>query len=312
MKSMFSREEESAWWALTQDKEGYSFYHLYTKPTENGILITDRNDLSMAKTYMALAAADTGVTILVYAVMSNHFHWIVRGSAAAITRFFERFRYLMDVYFSRHGKGKRIRNITSGMTAISSLKQFRDEAAYVLRNPFVVRSDINILCNEWTSGFLYFNPYLNRLLSQSANSLTKIEKRNLLKSSTLTIPGKLTFLGDTVNPASFVDYKTVESLFWNARKLTTWLLRNVEAQIETALKYDEAPNLPDEELGPILWRFCIDRFGKKSFRALRPDQQLEAFKEIKYKYSSSNSQLSRITGIPVREIDSLFPRCFGQ
>lgn len=307
MNKLFSREEESAWWTLKQTSDGSSLYHLYTKPTENVIIITNKSDLCLAITYMALAASETGITIFAYAVMNNHFHWIVRGSSSSITHFFDRFKHLMDTYLSRHGMGGVIRNITADKTEITSLKQFRDEVAYVLRNPFVVRNDIHLLANQWTSGFLYFNPYVAMLPSKKANSLTKMEKRSLLKSSTLSIPENLTVLGGTVNPASFVDYKTVEVLFSSARKFTSWLLRNVEAQVETALKYGESPNLPDEELGLVLWRFCMDRFGQKNFRDLIPPQKLEVYKECKYKYSASNAQLARLTGTPLREIDALFP-----
>lgn len=308
MNRLFSREEESAWWTLKQTSDGTSFYHLYTKPTENAVIITNKSDLCLAITYMALAAVEAGITILGYAVMNNHFHWIVRGASSAVDRFFNRFKQLMDVYLCRHGRGSVIRSVTADRTEITSLKQFRDELAYVLRNPFVVRNDINILSNEWTSGFLYFNPFAAMLPFRKACSLTKMEKRRLLKSSTLSIPGSLTVLGGTVNPASFVDYKTVEALFSNARKFTAWLLRNVEAQVETALRYDESPNLPDEELGPVLWRLCMDRFGQKNFRSLIPSQKLEVYKECKYKYYASNAQLARITGTPLREIDALFPK----
>lgn len=307
MNRLFSREEESAWWTLKRTSDGSSFYHLYTKPTEDVIIITNKSDLCLAITYMALAASEAGVTILAYAVMNNHFHWIVRGTSSAVARFFERFRQLMDIYLSRHGRGAVIRNITAETAEITSLKQFRDEVAYVLRNPFVVRNDINILANEWTSGFLYFNPFVAMLPSKMASSLTKMEKRGILKSSTLSIPEDLTVFGSMVNPASFVYYKTVEALFSSARKFTAWLLRNVEAQVETALKYGESPNLPDEELGPVLWRFCNDRFGQKRFRDLDPSQKLEVYKEGKYKYSASNAQLARLTGTPLREIDALFP-----
>lgn len=256
MARLFTRDEESVWWDQLRSRPGKSFFHLYTKPPENGIIISDGESLNLAISYMAIAAEEASVDILAYAVMSNHFHWLIRGNEADIPGFFNRFRRLMDVYLTRHGKGISIRSLSADMKGITSLKQFRDEVSYILRNPYIVRSDIHIMINPWTSAFLYFNPTVPLLQSTAAGRLTKTERRRLLKSSHLRLPAECSILDGKINPASFVDYRTVEALFGTARKYSLWLLKNVEAQIEVALRYGENVNLPDEELAPLIWKYC--------------------------------------------------------
>ena len=307
MARLFTKEEESAWWNQIRNHPGMSLYHVYTKPPENGIVIADRESLDVTISYMALAAKETSVAILAYAVMSNHFHWLIRGKEISISLFFRRFRRLLDVYLSRHGKGKTIRLLFVDQKEITSLKQFRDEVAYILRNPYVARSDVNIMSNPWTSSFLYFNPLLPLLPAVPASQLTKTQKRRLLFSSTLMLPKSFVVSDGKVAPLSFVDYRTVEALFHNARKFTVWLLKNVEAQVEIATQYGEPAKLPDEELSPIIWKYCKDRFGSSETRFLQPTQIQDLLREFKFNYNASNAQMARLTDIPLKTIDALFP-----
>ncbi len=307
MSRLYSKEEEKLWWDQVRSHPGKKLWHLYTKPPENGIIISDRESLDMAVTYMAIAAKETGMSILAYSVMSNHFHWMIRSPEQSASIFFKRFQHLMDVYLSRHGKGKTIRQLSVDMKEITSLKQFRDEMAYILRNPYVVRSDVNIMCTPWTSSFLYFNPLVPLLPATPGNELTKNEKRRLLKSSTLILPSGICFINGRIHPGCFVDYKTVETLFVNARKYVQWLLKNVESQVEVSQRYGENVNLPDEELSLLVWKFCKDHFGSPDTRNLQAEQIRDLLREFKYNYHTSNAQMARLTEIPLKTIESFFP-----
>lgn len=307
MGRLYTKDEERIWWDQVRSHPGASFWHLYTKPPENGLIISDEESLNVAVSYMAIAAKETDVTILAYAIMSNHFHWLIRSAERSALIFFKRFQHLMDVYLSRHGKGKTIRMLSVDKKEITSLRQFRDEVAYILRNPYAVRSDINIMSNSWTSSFLYFNPIVSLLPSTPGEQLSKREKRSLLKSSSLTIPSGASAFNGKIYPASFVDFKTVELLFTNARKYTQWLLKNVESQVEVSLRYGEDVNIPDEELSPIVWKYCKDHFGNTDTRSLQAQQMTDLLREFKYNYHTSNAQLARLTDIPLKTIDSFFP-----
>lgn len=283
------------------------FFHLYTSPVEDVVLI--RNDVSrgIAISYMAIAAREAGVKIDAYAIMSNHFHFILQGTRDKILAFYHLFRHLLDVYLARSEKIRVFKNVEPGLTEITSLKQYRDEVAYVLRNPFVVRTDVNILANEMTSAHLYYSPYRSSN-GLKAKDLTVQQKRALLKSGALSLPEEWYIADHHVDPVSFVDYPMVESLFAHARQFVYSLLKNVEAQIEIAISHGETPVIPDEELLKKAFSICHNRFRQKGPGALTLLQKKELAVELHKDYYASAAQLARVTGLTAKELEPMFPK----
>ena len=55
------------------------FYHLSTKPLEDGLIFECEEERKVAINMMAILAKETHVDILAFAIMSNHFHFIIQG-----------------------------------------------------------------------------------------------------------------------------------------------------------------------------------------------------------------------------------------
>ena len=302
---------QSEWMAEREREERFRetgpYYHVYTKAVEDQVLISPGETLDVAILYMAIAAREAGVTVLVYAVMSNHFHWILRGSRGKCQEFFEQFRHLLDIYLARHSKINIVKSIQAGYTEITTPKQFRDETAYVLRNPFVVRTDIHPFFNPWTSAHLYFAPCPVNPAGIPAGKLSFRTKRGFTKSNTLLLSDEWQIVGSQIDPSSFVDYKTVESFFSHARQFAYALFKNTERQVEIAMNYGEAPVIPDEEMLPIVFLICKKRFGANGTRQMTDNQKKELAVTLRQEYGCSRSQLSRMTGLPTATVEVMFP-----
>lgn len=298
--------QQLEWDADRLFQSGGRFTHLHTPALETDTIFQSPEDYHVAIGYMAMAAAETQIEVLAYALMSNHFHFILRGDDAR--RFFESFLRRLSLYLSRHGRpGGLLKTMRCEITEITTLRQFRNEVAYVIRNPFVVRDDVHLFANLQTSGFLYFNPLLPFFSVQPIDGMTVRQKQAITKSKDTSLPKGSTLLGPIVNPASFVNYKLVESLFVSARQFIHWTLKNVEAQVETALRMGEQPNLSDEELLSVVFKLCRSHFACTKPSELGSQQQASLMKKLKYDYSASNGQIARVLNTPVRIIDSMFP-----
>lgn len=99
------------------------------------------------------------------------------------------------------------------------------------------------------------------------------------------------------------------SFYDNARQFIYSVLKNVEAQVETALKYGDDPALNDEEMWPIVIGLCREKFkaDKPSLLSIESKKQLAV--QLKNRYRSSNKQLARVLKLPLSEVDALFPLC---
>jgi REP element-mobilizing transposase RayT len=80
------------------------FYHLSTKPLENELIFRDDEERKVAMNLIALTARELRVDILAFALMNNHFHFIIKGKLVDGVAFFRRLRKRLSNYFARLGR----------------------------------------------------------------------------------------------------------------------------------------------------------------------------------------------------------------
>ena len=284
-------------------------FHLYTSPLESDFFFQNDQERGLALNLMAIAKMASDCKLLAYSIMTNHFHFILSGQEEEVLSFFERYKLLLDNYFSRHGKPGIMRSVKAGITAINDLRQLRTEIAYVIRNAFVARPEVNVFADPWSSGFLYFNPILVKD-GVSASSLKGRSLREFTCSRTITeVDARIYVKDGFAQPWSFVDYEYAMSFYDNARQFVFSVLRSVEAQVETSLKYGDDPAVCDEELLPLVMDLSRKTFQEAGVFQLNARQKKELAVLVKNKYHSSNKQLARVIKIPLSEVDAMFPLC---
>ena len=253
------------------------------------------------------AKSFTHCTILAFAVMSNHLHFIIEGTEKECLYFFNLLIEKINDFFKYHGRAGMLDNIEPGCTAITSVDQLRNEIAYVIRNPFVARSDVNLFACPMTSGHLYFNPLL-RKDGVPANTLKGRALRDFTRTrKDIALSGDVYVLDGVAQAWSFVNYKRAMSFFDNAQQFIMCALKNVEAQVEVALRCNESVVLNDQELFSVTIKLARELFGCEKLSDLpRRDKSLLAL-ELKKRYRISNAQIARITNLPRIDVDAMFP-----
>lgn len=288
-------------------RESGPMYHLYTFPLETESFYQDSKDRVTVLNLLAICIMDSDCKLLAFSLMSNHFHFIIAGEQARILAFFERFKRLLQNYYRYHGRKVNLGKMTAGLTLIESLRQFQNELAYVIRNSFVVNSEVNVFADLWSSGYLYFNPFLSQE-GVPGDQLTVREARTFAQSRSCdSIDSRIYVKDGKAQPWSFVDYKRVMSFYTSARQYVLGVVKQVEAQVETSVRYGERPQLADEELFPIMFRLCREQFKADKPALLEMPDRKRLAVLLKNNYYASNGQLSRLTGLPLSEVNQLFP-----
>ena len=302
-------ERQIEWMQEQLFRESGPFYHLSTKPLEDGLIFECDEERRIAFNLMAVTAKEFHIDILAFALMSNHFHFIIRGELVDGLAFFHRLKKRLSNYFARRGRPGILNavNVDPDTPVISSLTQFRNEIAYVIRNPYVARTDVNPFAYPWCSGFLYFNPLLGSLSSKSVNELSYKEKRSMTRMTNPILDSQFRVREGMIAAESFVNYKLVEQLFPSARKFTWWVLKNVEAQVETSVRMGEKPNLNDDELFVTAQQLSRSEYGRDSVKELSLLQRKELGILLKNKWGASNGQVARIAQLDPRAVDAMFP-----
>ena len=290
-------------------RESGPFYHLNTNPLESGVIFQDDEERRIAMNWIAILSKEFNIEVLAYALMSNHFHFIIKGKLVDGLTFFRMLKKRLSTFFSRKGRPGVMDNVDvdPNTPSISSLKQFRNEIAYVIRNPYVARTDVNPFAWPWCSGYLYFNPFLSFLDSKPVEAMTFREKREITRSSDVNLDSSFRVRKGMITPESFVNYKLVEQLFPHAQKFAWWVIKNVEAQVETAERLGEKVFLNDDELFVTAQQLARSRFGCDGVKQLPIQQRKELAVMLKNKWSTSNAQVARMSQLDPSIVDAMFP-----
>ena len=284
------------------------FAHYCSPPLQDALLYENEKELGVIMNFIAIALMFApNCRLLAFAVMSNHLHFILEGEPEWCEVFIGKLIEFLDNYFRYNGKSDLCGKIRFTPTVISSLKQLKDEIAYVIRNPCVVRNDVNVFACPSTSGYLYFNPMLRKEGIYASELKGRVLRDFLHTRKGVVLTDRFRVLDGVAQPWSFVDYERAMSFFSSAREFVTWTLKNIEGQVEIALKLGETPSLSDQELLSVAFKLCKQRFASVPPSKLEENDKVKLALALKNEYYASNGQISRTIGLSPRVVNSMFP-----
>ena len=287
--------------------EGGPFYHLCTPPLEK-VLLQSTVEMDMALNFLAIAALASGIRLLAFALMSNHFHFVVEGEEGEAHSFYRNFRGRVAQCLARAGRFKDVMAAEEKLIPIESLKQLRDEIAYVIRNPFVSQKDVHLFSYRWCSGYMYFNG-LQGIIQEGTRvcDWPLARRRAFNRRRDGSVDSRIRAVDGVALPGCFTDYRRAMSFFENARQFVLWTMKNVESQVAIAKRVGETIQLDDMELTQEIFRICRERFRASSPKDLSQENRVGLIKTLKYDYDASNRQIARCMGVSVGQVDAIFP-----
>ena len=288
--------------------EGGSFFHLCTKPIEIDILFRTPEELNEALNMVAMAVFAANCRLLAFAIMSNHLHFVIEGSRSTCEAFFCHFHALLSKFLSRTGRFDLANKCAPNYVPINNLKQLKDEIAYVVRNPYVASSNVNMFAYKWCSGYMYFNGMLafmekgERLSEQSLKV-----RRSFTHTRGGDVDPRLMVANGTALPSCFVDYRRAEGFYENARDFLYCLMKNVESQVAIAKRTGDTFFLDDNEMWELSRKLCRESFKVQNPLSLKEEERVTLARTMKFEYGASNKQLARCIGMTRARIDEIFP-----
>ena len=97
-------EKQKEWMLEQLFNETGPYYHLHTKPLEQGLIFQDDEERKAAINFIGIIAKEIHIDILAYALMSNHFHFIFRGEKVDCLEFFRRLKKRLSYFLARKGR----------------------------------------------------------------------------------------------------------------------------------------------------------------------------------------------------------------
>ena len=282
------------------------FWHLCTPGQFTELLFETIDDYRFIMNTIAIVAAVSKVKIITFEVMSNHLHFIIKGSEADCIIFFESIKKRLKRYYSSLGRYVGLSRFNCTPIPITDLRALRIEICYVNRNGYVANNCHTPYSYPWGSGDLYWGKNLDTLSFTKYKDLPDLKKRMICKGRAASLPDYYIVSEDIILPTCYCSINTGMAMFRDAHHYFSLLSKNYEAYSEVAKRLGDAVVLPDEEMFAVL-----SLLSKKNYGGLRPtmlpvEDKIALAKTLRSNYNASQGQIQRMLRLDRALIAELF------
>ncbi|MBR0109925.1 MAG: hypothetical protein IJM05_04940 [Bacteroidales bacterium] len=278
------------------------YYVVTTGKIENAVMFRDDEDFTAGMNYVAIVASrHPRVKVVAFILMSNHVHFVLIGAREDVEAFTLDFKVRYSLYFSRkYGVKGLLKRNKIDVSEIETTPEAKEQAiAYVLMN--CVAANICFQANQypWGTGNIYFNP--SRPVGRVLGSMSGREKERLFHTNDNNLPSNWIVSDEgVILPQNYVDVEIVESCFRTPKRMGFFLQNSSKAK--KRLETDEnLPAFTDQAIIGILPQLYRSLFRKNSFQELRPEEQTELMRQIRFRFSANIHQIARVCGLTYAE-----------
>ena len=277
------------------------YFHVYTKGLEDKQIFRNREDFIAGMNLLAVVcSAFPQLKLLAFVLMSNHVHFVLYGTEKQAKKFIDMYKNLVSRYVRTHyGEVKYLRHLLTTVSEVTLENEgLKRLIAYVLNNP--VKAGVNCVATgyEWSSARCYFNQINLTADMVPIGSLSVRQQRKTLHSyHKLPDNWQLNSSG-YVDPSAYVDYQTVERLYYSSRSFEYFLSASLSLRKGIA----ENITFSDSMLYSAINELLDKKFSVSSVSELDEFLRRNLIKDLKNRFSASSKQLARVTGMTVKEV----------
>lgn len=273
-----------------------------TDHLEEELWFRDEEDFKVGMNFVAIqAACSPEVIVLAFILMSNHVHFVLKGTYAEVEKFIHQFKQRYSMYYQNRWTVKKFLRLNG--IDIREIP-YDDEAveraiAYVQMNCVAANICSHPSQYPWGTGNCFFNqskPSGAELKDLSARARARIlhSKCDLFPCNWHIVPEGY------IPPQEYVDVKAVEGIFRMPKRMIYFL--NTSSKARKKLEADEhLPAFRDQIILAALPDLLRSLFGKESFQGLTDKEQPEFMRQIRYRFSADIHQIARVCGLTYAE-----------
>ena len=187
---------------------------------------------------------------------------------------------------------------------VYDISYLRNTIVYINRNGFVADHTQTPYSYPWGAGRFYFNDFP---ILQEFKDLKDREVRRMFRARKPPIPEACKIIDGYIAPPSYCSLKLGMAFFRDAHHYISLLFRNVEAYGEMAIELGDSEACTDNELYSQLSKTIQARYNLTTSKDLTKAQKADLARMLRNTYRSSNSQISRVLGLSIFEVDTMFP-----
>lgn len=269
-----------------------------TDHLEEELWFRDEEDFKVGMNFVAIqAVCIPEVRIMAFILMSNHVHFVLKGTSSEVERFIIQFKQRYSMYM-RHRWG--VKEFLRGNGVQIKAIPYDDEAveraiAYVQMNCVAANICSHPSQYPWGTGNLIFNQ--TKVSGALIKELSARKIGRMLHTNSTNLPEHWHISPEGyIPPQEYVDFKTVEAIYGTPKRMNFFL--NTSSKARKKVESEEhLPAFRDQIILAALPDLLRSLFGKESFPALSKDEQPECMRQIRFRFSADINQIARVCGL---------------
>lgn len=271
------------------------YYHVSSEALEKNDIFHSREDFVTAMNDVALCVLKYDVMILCFCLMSNHFHFVLKGSYQECYAFMCEFKRLCAIRMrDRCGEVNGLKDVELHFDYLDTQEYLENAIAYVLRNPLAARIIMMPYLYEWSSAGSYFRGLIKEY-GIPVNTLSLRKRREMLRTRNPEVPDNyLINPQGFICPSCYVAVEEVEKIFYHPSKLMIALAKRLENEFEVTSGAANRIVMSSQELKSQTLELIKNEYGVSSLSQLSADDRLRLCLLLKRNFNATVKQIARV------------------
>ena len=278
------------------------YYHICSDGNHAFALFLSEKDFKAAMNAVAVCAFITGIRILAFVLMDNHFHFAVKAAnEEQCRRFIFELKRMIGIRLAKDPERSGVmRRLPIKIITVDSDDYLKALVCYIIKNPTKARKGM-FYSYPWGSGGLYFNQGKR----SRGTRVGECGRRNLIKiaGTHCRLPVDWLIADGLILPENYVCTDMVEQLFRSTRSFMFFLSKSMDEDMEKDYNEWNDIGLDDTEMRRERDRVAKKMFGTTRLRDLAGPDRIILAKQLRRQFFCTPKQLSRVVQVPLKEIE---------